>query len=356
MRLQKNITIIGWGDVPTDPTKSYSNDRVLGMIEANLLREGRFDDLAKIHTLTPTLVRQKIGIKERQYHFGEETTSIDLALIAARHALTSAATNDPNFSPEKVSLIVSGGSTPKDLYPSCAAALQDQLGIPPIEAWDVSAACASGTQGLIEAARALQLGCNHYALIAVGETIGSDGTDRLDEDSLLWGDGGGAIVIRASEAANRNYGVLDFESKTDGSLRGTTRSRGIGTHADHRRFPAINASMEGQGRKIFRWVVGSVAEDLMRFLSRNRIKVDKRTFLVPHNGNLHMVQSLGKAVRIPKTRILNRIAERGNQSSASVFSTLAHFANKGFFQNGDQLIIATFGGGVIYNFIAYRWE
>ncbi len=353
MQLRNVVNIIGWGNVPVEPRFTYSNERVLGMIESNLLREGQFEKAAEIHLMTQESVRAKLGIEQRQYIWDKIT--IELALIAAENALMVAAANDSNFSREKVHLIISGGSTPDDLYPSCAAQLQNLLGIPDAEAFDVSAACCSGTQALIEAVRALQVGSNVYTLVVTAEKIGSWCNNRMDENALLWGDGASAVVVQSNNGGNRNYGVLNFLSRSDGRLAGTTRSRGIGAHPDHRTFPALNASMEGRGPEIYGWVIGPVAAQLKQFVADSGITVDERTFLLPHNGNLRMVHKVGQAIGIAPERVLNCIAERGNQSSASVFSTLAHYADQDFFKHDDQLIFATFGGGVAYNFVLYRW-
>lgn len=365
MRLSHPIQIIGWGDTPSDDIFSFDNQEVLQKIERNLEplaispqlpeaeRNRHKQELEKIRAHTAETVAKKLGIVRRQYSVIEDST--ELALDAAHRAIGVAERNDPNFSREKIHLIVSGGSTPDDLYPSCAAKLQHLLNIPDAEAFDVSAACCSGTQAFIETVRALQTGCDMYALVAVGETIGSRCNDHMDENALLWGDGGSAVVVSTDFSDSRNFGVQNFISRADGSLSGTTRSRGIGVHPDHRRFPALNASMEGRGTEIYQWVIGPIAQKLKQFLIDSRISVDERTFLLPHNGNWRMVRRLGEVIGIPPERVLNRIAERGNQSSASVFSTLAHYAELGYFQRNDQLIFATFGGGVVYNFIAYRW-
>jgi 3-oxoacyl-[acyl-carrier-protein] synthase-3 len=342
MRLHTGVSIIGWGNVASSPECAYDNERVLSIIEQNLVAAGRSVEAEKIATFTSQSVTDKLGIRERQYRFGAE------------QALASAAQNDPDFDRSKIHLIISGGSTPDDLYPSCAANLQHLLGIKDAEAFDVSAACSSGSQAVIEAVRALQVGCDTYALVAVGEVVGSTGNNREDEDSLIWGDGGGAVVLQAGVSLNRSYGVLNFRSRTDGSLAKITRSRGIGSHPDHRSMP-LSPSMEGQGRRIYRWVVTDVAEQLKQFIVDSKITINSRTFLLPHNGNLKMVMSLAEDVGIPSEQVLTLIPTRGNQSSASVLATLAEYANHGYFQHDDQLILATFGGGVIYNFLLYRW-
>lgn len=354
----KNVDIIGWGDVPTDPNCSYDNAAVLEMIQKRLKERAPRDpnalqQLEHIITLNGQSVFEKLGMRSRQYRF--EKSSTELARIAAERALQTATRNDPNFSPKKIGLVVSGGSSPDDLYPACAAHLQHELGIGEAEGFDVSLACCSGTQAMIEATRALLCGSDAaYALVAVGETIGSRCNDLLDENALIWGDGGGAVVLSSYGGGNRNFGVQATRSRIDGSLAGTTRSRGIGADIDHRSFE-LNASMEGRGREIYGWVIGPVAEALKLFLEEHRVKLDDRTFLLPHNGNLRMIQAVARKIGLPSEQILHRITDRANQSSASIFSTLAHYADGDCFRHGDQLILASFGGGVAYNFVLYRW-
>lgn len=359
MELHRPITIIGWGDVPAESRYEVTNDEVLGMIVRNLERfshlpKGDPEMLKKIKSLTSEAVTNKVGMRNRQYML--DRSSDDLAVIAAKNAIVSAQSNDPNFSAEKIKMVLSGGSSPWNVYSGCATAVQEALGIPDAECFDISAACCSGSQALIVAARTLLIEDADYALVSVGEITGSlirrNYGGMINEDALLWGDGGGAAVLGIGQTPG--VGLLGWKSRGDGSLRETTRSNGLGTDPIHKRL-AVFPSMEGHGREIYRWVVGTVSNELKSFLDSHNIKINPRTFLLPHNGNLKMVQAVGQRCGIPPCQVLEQVAIRANQSSASVFSTLARYANLGFFRSGDLLIIATFGGGVIYNFILYRW-
>lgn len=351
MRLPKQTLIIGWGDVPAEDRFSFPNDQVLKMVQRNRQQAG-LDPL----TVTAEDMTSKLGVITRQYiaRVDPSIGATELARIAAERAIAMVEAKDRYFDRSKIKFVISGGSSPDNLFPGAGPLLHAQLGIPNVEAYDVSAACCSGTQALINAIRSIQFGPDEYALVAIGETIGSWTNDLMTEDSFIWGDGGSAVLIKGTYG-NRNFGFQAFKSRADGTQASTTLSRGIGAHPEHRDFPALNASMEGQGKKIYKWVIGPVAAALGEFLCESQIKVDNRTFLVPHNGNLRMVQEVGKTVGIPPERVLNQVARRGNQSSASVLSTLAYFADQNFFEKGDQLVFAAFGGGLIYNFIVYRW-
>lgn len=362
------IEIIGWGDTPTRSQFAVSNQEVLTMAVESIERHISttktpdpkwLDELKKLQGRKADEVTEKIGVVSRQY--ATDKTSADLAIEAATRAVLSARKNDVTFEPDKIRLVISGGSTPDDLYPACAGLIQNSLQINEAEGFDVSLACCSGTQAVITAFRAMTADPNIcYALVAVGETIGSmhqRSRAPLTEDVTLWGDGGGAVVLRQRGSSER--GIEKFTSRIDGSLAYTTRSKGIGAHADHHQHKTFNhlcASMEGHQREIQRWVIGAVGSDLERFVRCNLSPGDlSKTFALFHNGNLKMINSLAEKVGIAPERLLHRIPDRANQSSASVLSSLAYHANIGTFRSGDVLLFATFGGGVAYNFLTYRW-
>jgi len=373
----QSIHIIGWGDVPTEERYAVTNDQVLGKICINLRQHcvktwsdyeycalhATFDnitaqeypkkveeELDKLTKRTGQEITDKIGVVSRQWI--RDIPSTVLAADAAERAIAIAEQNDPDFNREKIKIIGSGGSTPDDLYPSCAAKLQCQLGIPEAEGCDYSLACCSGTAALLNVAQAMWIHKYPYGLVAVGETIGSRSNACLNEDATIWGDGGGAVVLKLID--EQAHGLIAQYSRLDGSKAYTTKSRGIGTSPEHRQYGYVDASMEGCGKEIFRWV-RSLKEPLSQFLDRSHIDITDRTFFLPHNGNIKMVVPLGVEIGIPEERALHRIQDRANQSSASVLSTLAYYAEKKCFKSDDTLIFATFGGGLAYNFLVYIW-
>lgn len=362
------IEFIGWGDTSTRPNFAVSNAQALEMIRSNLRRriaesektnivpdQKLVDELTKLELRTPEEVAEKIGVESRQY--AVDKTSTELAIEAAENAVDRARKNDPTFDVSKIKLVISGGSTPDDLYPACAARVQDHFKLTETEAFDVSLACCSGTQGFITAVRAMRADGIRYALLTTGEKVGSPCCNELiDESGTLWGDGGGAAVIRLLDNGTEQ-GLIAYQSRIDGSLAYTTRSCGIGAHPDHRIMP-VDPSMQGHSRMIQKWVRRDVARDLKQFVESRELDVanNNRAFAFFHNGNRTMIEGVAEEIGIPPERVLHRIKDRGNQSSASVFSSLAFHADvKGALRSGDLLIFATFGGGVAYNFLAYRW-
>ena len=133
-----------------------------------------------------------------------------------------------------------------------------------------------------------------------------------------------------------------------------TRSLKIGTHPDHTTFPQADASMLDHGKDIHRYAIRAVSSVIGELLAEHGLEQES-PYLLPHNSNLGMVRQIGTRLGIPQDRVLTRIVERGNTSSASIPITLAHYARQGKFESGDLLILAAFGGGMAIDAALYRW-
>jgi 3-oxoacyl-[acyl-carrier-protein] synthase-3 len=78
-------------------------------------------------------------------------------------------------------------------------------------------------------------------------------------------------------------------------------------------------------------------------------------YLFPHNSNLKMMNNIGKEIGLTKDRVLSRIEDQGNTSSASILSSLDYYVREGRFKNDDVLILAAYGGGMSIALSLYRW-
>lgn len=363
-----SIQIGGWGDVPTEEQFKVYNQAVLEKIRDTIEQELGVNpsqdaelrrQLEKVKAKTPEQWAKTTGIISRQWY--PERSSTDLAIMAAERAVAVARRDDPFFHPRNIKLVISGGSSPDYVFPACACRIQDALGISDgtTEPLDVSLACCSGTQALITAIRAMvddsfDQEPIDYALVSTGEAIGSRANCLLHEHGLLWGDGGGAVVLKRVHD-DPGYGFLHFRSRSYGSLAGTTKSRGLGTALDNQGFGYIDASMEGRHFEIYEWTQREIPAALDDYVNATKLTVTDRTILLGHNGSVKILWGIGKKLGIDRENILHRLPDRGNQSSASVLSTLSFFADQNRFQRGDTLLFVTFGGGLAYNILTYRW-
>jgi len=226
------------------------------------------------------------------------------------------------------------------------------LGDKHCEAFDVSLACSSGIAGLNLAGSRMRDKGFRYGLVAVGESIGTRSNAPTSLNYTLWGNAGGAFVIRFGLEGDPRAGLFADTLVSDGQYADWTKSVGIGAHPANR-CQAPNASMEGHEKDIHRYGSRIVPCVIQRFLDENGVA--EQPYLLAHNSNLKMMIGIGKQLGLPEERVLSRITQQGNTSSASILTSLDHYVREDHFKKGDVLIFAAFGGGMSMALSLYRW-
>jgi len=339
------LSFAGFGESRLVESELVPNDHVLRLLQENGvdIRGKNGDDTEKL-----------VGIRTRWW---SKKSSTEHALEASRAAIADAERRtNGRFRPEMLRLVHSGGSSPDNVFPACACEVQGALGVSPesCEARDISLACASWLDALVLAGSRMQAKGLRYGLVTVGECVGTRLNAPTSLSHLLWGDGGGAVVLEYDPEGEESLGLVADRVISDGQLADWTRSLKLGTHPDHASFAYPDASMLDHGRDIHRYAIRVVSKAIAELLEETGL-AGLPACLVPHNANLGMVRQIGKRLGIPEDRVLTRIAERGNTSSASVPITLAHYAAEGTFQPDDLVILTAFGGGMAVDVALYRW-
>ena len=165
------------------------------------------DDLSKMVDTSDEWIFTRTGIKERHIANDNEFTS-DLAEKAVKNALTSA-----NIKEEDVDLLIVATITPDLVFPSTACIVQKKLGLKNAVAFDIQAACSGFVYGLTMADAMIKAGTYKTVVVVGVETLSRimDWNDRTT--CVLFGDGAGAAVLRAT---NEKTGILSYSIKSDG--------------------------------------------------------------------------------------------------------------------------------------------
>ncbi|MCB2084793.1 MAG: 3-oxoacyl-ACP synthase, partial [Sphingomonadaceae bacterium] len=132
---------------------------------------------------------------------------------AARAALEHA-----GLSADAVDLIIVATSTPDQTFPATATLIQADLGVTRGAAFDVQAVCSGFVYGLSVADSMIRSGQAECVLVIGSETFSRilDWTDRTT--CVLFGDGAGALVLKAEAVADSpaSPGVLVSRIRSDG--------------------------------------------------------------------------------------------------------------------------------------------
>jgi 3-oxoacyl-[acyl-carrier-protein] synthase-3 len=288
---------------------------------------------------------QRTGIRERHVAAPGELTS-DLALIAAERALASAGMKGSDLD-----LIVLATATPDNTFPATATKVQARLGMTRGAAFDVQAVCSGFIYALAVADNFIRSGQAKTALVIGAETFSRilDWQDRAT--CVLFGDGAGAVVLRAapSNGSAAERGILSTHLHSEGGGYHLLYVDG---------GPSTTGScgfLRMEGKEIFRHAVQRLAEVVDEALTANGLKSSDVDWLVPHQANRRIIDSMGRKLGLTSAKVVVTIDRHANTSAASVPLALAEAVGDGRIKPGQLVLMEAIGGGLTWGASLARW-
>ncbi len=299
---------------------------------------------AKVETTDEWIV-QRTGIRQR-YVAGEGETTSTLATKAAERAL-----QDAGMTAADVDLIVLATATPDYTFPATATQVQAALGITRGAAFDLQAVCSGFVYAVAVAEKFIVTGSSKCALVIGAETFSRilDWKDRTT--CVLFGDGAGAIVLKAEEGqgTTADRGVLTTHIRSDGRHReklyvdgGPSQTGTVG----HLRM---------NGREVFRHAVAMVTDVMNDAFAATNMTADDLDWFVPHQANERIIDASAEKLGIAPAKIVKTVAFHGNTSAASIPLALATAVADGRIKRGDAVMIEAMGGGFTWGAAIIRW-
>ncbi|MDO7137482.1 3-oxoacyl-ACP synthase III family protein [Algibacter lectus] len=302
------------------------------------------------------------GIDERRYAKNHLNTS-DLASFAAEKAIESAKINREDLDYIIVAHNygdVRHDSIQSDTVPSMASRVKHLLRIksPNCVAYDLLFGCPGWIQGVIQAHAFITAGIAKKCLVIGAETL-SRILDPHDRDSMIYGDGAGAVVI---EATTEEGGIINHKSATYSLDEahyiyfGETNNPEI---KEDRRY------IKMYGRKIYEFALTNVPLAMKSCLDEAGIDIKEVKKVLIHQANEKMDEAIVKRfyklynLEMPEGVMPMSIAKLGNSSVATV-PTLFDIILKGQLENqeinkGDIILFASVGAGMNINAIVYKY-
>ena len=310
-------------------------------------------DLSQLMDTSDEWIRERTGIEERRW-VEEGTTSASMALAASRSALDAAGIEAP-----EIDAIVLATITPDHFFPGTGVFLQRELGVAGIPALDLRAQCTGFLYGLSVADAWIRSGFYRTVLLVGVEiqSTGIDPTTRGRDMAVLFGDGAGAAVLRATDEPGR--GVLSTHLFADGTHaeslwcdapasfrhpRVTPDDLEAGRH-----FPTMN------GREVFRHAVEKMPAAIHTALEANALSIDDIDLLIPHQANLRISEMVRRRLGLEAHQVVNNIQKFGNTTAATIPIALAEAVADGRLKSGDLLALTAFGSGFTWGSALVRW-
>jgi len=305
-------------------------------------------DMERMVDTSDEWIFTRTGIRERRMVADGQCTS-DLGVEAARMALA-----DAGLSADDVTLTICATITPDYFFPSTACMIQHKLGAAKTGGFDLSAACAGFVYGVIMGARLIESDPTQTVLVIGAETL-TKITDYTDRTScILFGDGAGAAVLRATDDGR---GVIASEFGIDGS-GGDFMKLPAGGSA----MPATEETVRGRmhymkirGRETFKFAVLKMAELVKSTVLGSGLTMADVKLIVPHQVNLRILQAAAERLKIGLDKVYCNIDRYGNTSAASAAIALDEAVRKGLVERGDTVVLVAFGGGLSWSSAVVRW-
>ncbi|TWT09705.1 beta-ketoacyl-ACP synthase III [Reyranella sp. CPCC 100927] len=303
------------------------------------------EELARKIDTSDEWIVQRTGIRTRHVAAEGEFTS-HLATKAAAKALERA-----GVAASDLDLIVLATSTPDETFPATATAVQANLGMTRGAAFDVQAVCSGFVYALSVADSMIKNRMAGTALVIGAETFSRilDWNDR--GTCVLFGDGAGAVVVKAGEgqgtAADR--GILASTLHSDGRHHdllyvdggpSSTRTTGY---------------LRMQGREVFKHAVTNLAAVVGESLQLAGLAPQDVDWLVPHQANKRIIDGTGRKLGLSGDKVVVTVDRHANTSAASIPLALDVAISDGRIQRGHVVLLEAMGGGLTWGANVIRW-
>lgn len=306
-------------------------------------------DLAKRLNTSDEWIRTRTGIRERRIA-PDDMGAADLGTGAARCAMRNAGVD-----PGEIDVLIVATATPDRFLPSTACDIQAKLGCSNAVAFDIVAACTGFIYALTLAEGYLASGRGEVALVISAEKMSSivDWEDR--STCILFGDGGGAAVVRPANGSGR--GILSSHLRSDGNL-GELLVRpagGVLIPMSQQVLDEKTHLVRMKGREVFKHAVRNMAEACDSALQAAGLTSDDVDLLVPHQANMRIIESTAKHAGVGMERVYVNVDRYGNMSSATLPIAIDEAVEKGLIGPGANVLLVAFGAGLTWGAMVLRW-
>jgi 3-oxoacyl-[acyl-carrier-protein] synthase-3 len=294
-------------------------------------------------------IKSRTGISERRISsLGDNVTEMGYKAALSAIEMT-------DWDVKTIDLIVLATSTPHDLFGS-APSIQAKLGACNAVAFDLTAACSGFLFALITASQFLQGGSFKRAIVIGADQLSSfvDWNDR--RSCILFGDGAGALAI---EATNQFDNLIGFDMKTDGE-----RGSFLNLPSKNNKDSIINnidflsggfSPIQMNGQEVYKFAVREVPIILEKLFKKTKYSSDKVDWLLLHQANQRILDSVGDRLKIPREKILSNLEKYGNTSAATIPLMMDEAIKNNRIKQNDIIATSGFGAGLSWGAALLKW-
>jgi 3-oxoacyl-[acyl-carrier-protein] synthase-3 len=303
-------------------------------------------DLEKMVDTNDEWIVSRTGIKERRIAApGEALSDFGVKIIQG-------ICEKRGISPLDIDMVIVGSITGDYRFPSSSNVMCDKAGCKNAWGFDLSAAC-SGFLYALDVGRVYVENGTYKKVIVIGADVMSSILNYQDRATcIIFGDGGGGVLLEPNEDG---FGIIDTILKADGAGRefllqevgGSKEPLTIENISDNRHF------VYQEGQTVFKQAVTNMAEVAANIMEKNELTSEDVDWLVPHQANLRIIDATAKRMGLGKEKVMVNIEKFGNTTAGTIPLCLWEWESQ--LKKGDNLILASFGGGFTWGAVYLKW-
>jgi 3-oxoacyl-[acyl-carrier-protein] synthase III len=279
-------------------------------------------------------ITRRTGTNER--HVAAAGQRLDqFAAQAAQAALAQA-----GIAAADVDAVLIGTTSAEEMSPHAAPLVAADIGAVGAAAIDVSAACTGFLSCLVIGASMIEAG-RARVVLAIGADLLTRYLDHDDPGSaMLFGDGAGAVVLTA---ADRVSGIGPAILSSDGSGRELIR------------LDRDELLIRMDGPTVYRHAVRVMSDVAVRATALAGLTIADIDLFVFHQANSRIIDAVGQRLSLDPDRVVNVVDAFANTSAASLPIALAAAQRDGRLHDGDHVLLAAFGAGLVWGGVVVTW-
>lgn len=300
-------------------------------------------DIAKMVDTSDEWIRERTGIIRR--HIVDEDTTVSMAVKAAQTAL-----DNGGIEAEEIDLILVATMTPNRIIPGIACEVQREIKAVNAVGMDLNAACSGFVFAYNTAQCYIAAGLYKTILILGSESLSSLVNWEDRSSCILFGDGAGAVVLRAEEGEQ-----LPCVMHSDG-----VQGKVLVCESRHQKDWQIKENaketyMFMDGQAVFKFAVKKVPEVIKELLEKAGCVEDEIDWFVLHQANQRIIEAVAKRMKLDIEKFPMNLQECGNTSSASIAILLDEMNRSGKLKRGQKVVLAGFGAGLSWGAALVEW-
>jgi 3-oxoacyl-[acyl-carrier-protein] synthase-3 len=269
--------------------------------------------------------------------------------------------------------------TPDYIFPGSAALLGAKLGLDGVPALDIRQQCAAMIFGLQIIDGLVQSGAAKTILFVGAEAHAGfmpwDDWDALEglrsravppEEkeranrhralAVLFGDGAGALVFRATD---RDAGLRGVKVHTDGRAAELLYVPGGGFRTrpywksnhfdDQMHIPRMD------GRELFKFAVTKLPQCARALCKEQNVSIDQIDWFLAHQANARINEYIREQLGVPPEKLPSNIDRFGNTSAGTLPILIDEVTRAGKLRKGDLTMMLALGAGIHWGCALVRW-